>query len=138
VWTGSGGRRWLKNQSRTYDLINFGWEMEISLDSRAGPRSDAIMHIVDDEAMDDCWIHPRGHPGQQREGKFRIPDTVNASDRASCVVPLATVRPRKGIRWRLLSVSWWKISENVERAPDHAFYRQSHSRTHATSQAPSR
>jgi hypothetical protein len=121
VWRADSGRRRLKIRVRTYDLINFGWEVEVLLDSRAGPRRDAVMHIMDDESEDRCWIHPRARPGQSYEGTERIPEPIT-SHRASCVVPLSEVRPTKRIRWRLRSISWW-VEDNPERAPNRGFYR---------------
>lgn len=115
VWR-EDGRRWLAIRFRSSEDLDFGWNVDIRIDSRGGPNADALISTWNrGPEGDGCNMGLAIEP-QRKIGVFRIGDRS-----AWCRIPLRWVDPDKRIRWRLVSYPHEGDFDD-EHAPDHGWY----------------
>jgi hypothetical protein len=117
VATNTRGGRSLYITVRAYEALQGYWTVQVFLDTRGGPHTDAKMRLADSGVGPTrCGVRFLAE-GPRRQGILHLP---RFGDRATCRVPLHWVHPRKRIRWRLVSPAGVEGSEPGvdEYAPD--------------------
>jgi hypothetical protein len=103
----------------TYEPLDDYCTVQVSLDTRGGPRYDATMSITDGgTSIHACSFRQRG--STRRDARVRL--TI---DHAFCRVPLGWAMATKRIRWKVFSRGGGEGTGPAvdEHAPDTGWYR---------------